>query len=493
MKKTNLCLAILVAAGLTACGSGSDGDSATTPGGSKSTPSKKVADGGGSDKAKKKAAQDAAKKKADAAKKKAEKMAKKAADSAAKESIDPTGTDEARAVAISEGTDKIPSVGAQQYLRNGASRFDRNLNPDKQANATAHDTVTLNEQNPDLTNIVVGRKYIHRKDGRALIRRFAGENTYLEKDSNKNPTLQAENTKNVDLDAGFSDNPKNNGLFYAVVKRGYKAGVVGLEKDQTTTTRYFGHKHLKEDGSEVENTYLSDWSYKKGGKTQLSAIKSKLLHVQYGRVSNNIDPVPNAVKKVPGDVFKAAYRKRGDIDAVNTYFYRGTGETTLAQMNALPKTGYFKYTGHALTYGLKHGSMIGEDSPNAFAPSEAEVLGSFVRADLDLKDRTVKGYIYDTWVMNNKARQNRLVNFDAAVVGNSFVGGAKRLDTNAVGTVKGSFYGKEALEMGGAVNSVKKGYGDKAWGAVFGAQRNDNAPAIDDKHKVYHVGGGSSW
>ena len=131
--------------------------------------------------------------------------------------VDPTGTK------VVDGRDlsKESTVGGLQYIRREDSDYDRVYNPDKMASATPLLGVSLDEQNPKLTNIVLARRDMEREENKAVRAQFAGatENEPLTADGHprKNPALQVENFKNVDILAGafkqvgsadFSD-PKN--------------------------------------------------------------------------------------------------------------------------------------------------------------------------------------------------------------------------------------------------------------------------------------------
>ena len=116
--------------------------------------------------------------------------------------VDPTGTK------VVDGRDlsKESTVGGLQYIRRDGSDFDRIYNPSKPASATPLLGVTLNEQNPKLTNIVLARRDLEREADKAVRAQFAGgtENEPLTPDGHarENPSLQVENFKNVDILAG---------------------------------------------------------------------------------------------------------------------------------------------------------------------------------------------------------------------------------------------------------------------------------------------------
>ena len=116
--------------------------------------------------------------------------------------VDPTGTK------VVDGRDltKESTVGGLQYIRREASDYDRVFNPAKPASATPLLGVSLNEQNPKLTNIVLARRDLEREEDKAVRAQFAGgletEPLTLEGKPQEKVSLQAENFKNVDILAG---------------------------------------------------------------------------------------------------------------------------------------------------------------------------------------------------------------------------------------------------------------------------------------------------
>ena len=126
------------------------------------------------------------------------------ADNSQKDSkiVDPTETH------VVDGRDlsKDSTVGGLQYIRRESSDYDRVYNPDKMASATPLLGVSLNEQNPKLTNIVLARRDLEREENKGVRAQFAGseENeplTHAGKEREQ-PSLQIENFKNVDILAG---------------------------------------------------------------------------------------------------------------------------------------------------------------------------------------------------------------------------------------------------------------------------------------------------
>ena len=172
MKLTNLSIAILIALGTVACG-GSDNNS-----GNNNPPADPPAP--------------------------QPKPETPPADNSQKDSkiVDPTETH------VVDGRDlsKDSTVGGLQYIRRESSDYDRVYNPDKPASATPLLGVTLDEQNPKLTNIVLARRDLEREENKAVRAQFAGseENEPLTHDGKEReqPSLQIENFKNVDILAG---------------------------------------------------------------------------------------------------------------------------------------------------------------------------------------------------------------------------------------------------------------------------------------------------
>ena len=262
-----------------------------------------------------------------------------------------------------------------------------------------------------------------------------------------------------------------------------------------TDTRIFGAKFKDFTNAAAQNSYraVSSTNDANGAMTYANTAKFdqiKLDNVQYGRVSANIDALDPAT--VGGQVAKGQQfvgtesRPFNAPDAVNTYFYRGLNETTLAQMAALPKNDVYNYYGHALTYGLNGGtSAMADANSNSVGDSQTVTkLGDFVAAQYNVGNKKVVGNIYDVKFTNGaNGVQNPLVTFSGDVTGNTVVGTSTLTNnvTSAItdrnGAFKASFYGDKAQEMGGAVNSLEgEKYGSSSWGGVFGAKRDIVAP-----------------
>lgn len=129
--------------------------------------------------------------------------------------VDPTGTQ----VVDDKDLTKQNTVGTLQYVRREDSQYDRVNNPSKPASASPLLGVTLNDQNPSLTNIVLARQDLTRADGVAVKAQFAGSDNPIpvrldgvaNRDSVKNgKSLQEENFGNVDVLAGLYQVGANN-------------------------------------------------------------------------------------------------------------------------------------------------------------------------------------------------------------------------------------------------------------------------------------------
>ena len=101
---------------------------------------------------------------------------------------------------------KETTVGSLQYIRRDGSDYDRNYNPEKRASSTPLLGVSLDVQNPKLTNIVLARQELTREDGKPVKAQFAGglspEPLTREGKPQSAKSLQVENYQNVDILAG---------------------------------------------------------------------------------------------------------------------------------------------------------------------------------------------------------------------------------------------------------------------------------------------------
>ena len=186
MKLTNLSLAIMVAVGVAACG-GSGDDNSNKP----ADPPKNNNQGQNDN------------------------NNQPTPPAAEPHVVDPTGTQ----VVDDKDLTKQNTVGTLQYVRREDSQYDRVNNPSKPASASPLLGVTLNDQNPSLTNIVLARQDLTRADGVAVKAQFAGSDNPIpvgldgtaNLDSVKNgKSLQEENFGNVDVLAGLYQVGANN-------------------------------------------------------------------------------------------------------------------------------------------------------------------------------------------------------------------------------------------------------------------------------------------
>ena len=242
---------------------------------------------------------------------------------------------------------------------------------------------------------------------------------------------------------------------------------------------------LVDNGLDATDTELNDFD--------TEALK--LNNVQYGRVTGALDNLTQA--QISGQSYVVADFANKDFNSTKSgntsentdvYFYRGVGETTLAQMSALNNTGIYQYAGHALMYGIDNtynGVSSGNGQSNSVAyGSDGEAIGNFVQATYNSGTQTVEGSIYNVWNTNEtdgSLFSVDLVTFDGDVVGNSVNGDSQLTYGNvqdSKGSFKGSFFGNKAQELGGALNSVDSstGYGNSKWGGVFGAQQITTTP-----------------
>ena len=274
------------------------------------------------------------------------------------------------------------------------------------------------------------------------------------------------------------------------------------EDHHNTSTRIFGNYHLayadltgKNPG--VKPVTLNSFKgaksfiaeYETGKETKatqysLGAVPLTLNHVQYGRVTTNLD-IDEGLAGYPDGFIRSPYKNKNANAAVDNYFYRGTDATTIEQMAALPSDQTVTYNGHALMYGIDNSYHGGgaRNLPNAFAgATDGLGLGNFVEAQANFGTKRLIGKVYNEWLLDaSKATTTRdnVVQFQGAITGNTVVGTADRTyiagDDNA--TFKASFFGEKAEELGGSFNSVKDAdkygaaYGSGDWGGVFGASK----------------------
>ena len=101
---------------------------------------------------------------------------------------------------------KESTVGSLQYIRRDGSEYDRIYNPEQRASSTPLLGVSLDVQNPKLTNIVLARQELTRNDGVPVKAQFTGglspEPLTREGKPQTENSLQVENFQNVDILAG---------------------------------------------------------------------------------------------------------------------------------------------------------------------------------------------------------------------------------------------------------------------------------------------------
>ena len=380
-------------------------------------------------------------------------------------------------------------------------------------------------QNQNLDNIVIGRETINRADGTPKESvRFAGKgiDTVSSPDASGTLTLQEYNVAN-----GVNVTDANNELKgLVVIKRASPTSslfnVEGQENASAPSniakstgsdlnTRIFGNKYRDVSNTAAENSVrfvankdangnyviVNDAATPTNplvGANNKSSFKTiRLDNVQYGRVTSNLDKL-NTVSDIDGITYyeskisSAKDRQAGLKGTVDTYFYRGTKETDIGQMNDLKAaSGNIAYAGHALMYGIDnsyHGPL-GDPNSNAFGDGDKAVAGqgNYVQANLSLADRKLTGNIFNVWEVTpnvngvlsdtNVYKEDKLVKFEGTVFGNTAKGTSQLAygPNKDLGTFKGTFFGKDGAELGGAVNSVTDAYGAPAWGGVFGAQK----------------------
>lgn len=258
------------------------------------------------------------------------------------------------------------------------------------------------------------------------------------------------------------------------------------------TTRIFGKNYKDLESStkadqKTDNTYVAPYNLETGkADAALNNVKTaRLQYVQYGRLSNNIDALSAAEKDRERSFIYRQYQEHGAPTTVDTYFYRGTHQTTIDQMKEVQaKGGTLQYFGHALTYGLgPHVPTKGSQHvPTAFGGAKKEAtIGNFAQAKYDIAKNQVTGSIYNLVrkdETDTKAPFERrdLATFDGGVSGNTVIGQSKKVGTEEVGSFTGSFYGPKASEFGGNIASItrKEGYAEPKWGAVFGTILHEN-------------------
>ena len=281
------------------------------------------------------------------------------------------------------------------------------------------------------------------------------------------------------------------------------AGIWGNDDDYITTTRVFGHYYLdpgakKVDGNSVAmpedyNSYLRGDVITVGShKGELVVFPTILNEVQYGRVTADLDYSSSEYLAVDGGKFEyrispvAPHNPAHDGSEVDTYFYRGVNPTKISTMeNLFASDQVLNYQGHAIMFGLDnkfHGGKTAGDSPNAvvISNSEGRGLGNFVQARFDTGAKTLTGDVYNVWAFKGddgsvKRTMDSLVEFKADVRGNTVSGAANlTYDKASKGEIRGSFFGANADELGGAFSAVTFDENKSeqiSWGGAFGAKK----------------------
>ena len=427
----------------------------------------------------------------------------------------PLGDGEPTAPAEPGKTEVNSSVVGQQYIRGTESNFDNSTTTNPKANgnngsATVTNFKTL--QNDQMTNIVVAQ-YVepNRKnpDGTpAIVQYVLGEKP------NSDPQISAENSlqsrNDVDVLGAFVNIDKTQDADSVPVFdiRGVETVVNDAENiterhnsddafaEGKNDVRIFGALSTTATPDEVEvENFANSAAFRvknaDGTKADLEKFDAagdlapagiKLNNVQYGRVTGDLDN--KKLSDITGKTYivgdYADKNIEGNTDQTDIYFYRGLNQTSIPDMDALQtKGGTYQYAGHALMYGIDN-SFNGEDTSggsNSVAYGTAgKGIGNFVQAEYDATNRKVNGSIYNVW--NKQTADGKkvvpvdLVKFNGDVEGNTILGESYlTYKTADKGNFTGSFFGKNAQEMGGALNSITQEYGKSAWGGVFGAQK----------------------
>ncbi|MBR7059576.1 MAG: transferrin-binding protein-like solute binding protein, partial [Neisseriaceae bacterium] len=314
-------------------------------------------------------------------------------------------------------------------------------------------------------------------------------------------------------------NPQEYGIVAMNMFDGVKqSGITeGNDDKYITTTRIFGHYYLDPGaGGTAPNAFAKPENFNSYLRPEVAAstlgatagdlvvIPTTLDHVQYGRISANLDPDKiKLLGEYEGTQYYVSPLAEHDPlhanEAVDSYFYRGTGETTVAQMNALPSNAQIDYQGHAIMFGLDnnfHGNKVsGRVDPNALkiAKNDREGIGNFVQAKFDVGAKTITGDVYNLWHFTkdvpgkgsrNESLLDSLVEFKALVKGNTIIGDANlTYDKESKGQIRGSFFGPNANEIGGAFSAVttseNKVDGEVRWGGAFGAKKVTKEEVIE--------------
>ncbi|MCG3882830.1 transferrin-binding protein-like solute binding protein, partial [Psychrobacter sp. Ps3] len=432
--------------------------------------------------------------------------------------------------------DKKSSVVGQQYVRGSSSNFDKtastNANSEDTGNATVVGFQTL--QNERMTNIVVAQyadETNQDASGKAnQVKYILGADPVEEPSADDENSIQANNDVDFEVDGnglspfvtvnktqegagapsyevtGQEARVKADNNFYtenatSAAAEGNDVKVFGALSQATDAlnddaTAFNSAQYLVKNasGQQLALNPVTDGSGEGlDGKYNVGGIK--LNNVQYGRVTGDLDNLTRTdiegLNYITADFADKAYE--GNTKFTDVYFYRGLNETSLADMAALQtKGGVYQYAGHALMYGIdnSYNGEQGNGQSNSVAfGNVGDAIGNFVQAEYDAGNAKVTGSVYNVWnkgAENGRFEQVDLVTFNGDVVGNSIVGGeADRTYStgNDKAAFKGSFFGKNAEELGGSFNSVTEGYDEAKWGGVFGAQQLEK-PSTPDPDPV---------
>ena len=280
-------------------------------------------------------------------------------------------------------------------------------------------------------------------------------------------------------------------------------GVWGNDDDYSTTTRIFGHYYLDPGAKNVGGNLTAQTedfnSYLRGDVITVGTSRGELVvfpmtlnEVQYGRVTADLDYDASEYLRVADNKTEYRISPLANHDGthsgseVDTYFYRGVNPTKIDTMeNLFANDQVLLYQGHAIMFGLDntfHGDKTAGDSPNAVVleHSEGRGLGNFVQARFDTGAKTVTGDVYNVWAFKGddgsvSRTMDSLVEFKADVRGNTVSGDANlTYDKASKGEIRGSFFGANADELGGAFSAVtfdQNKVPEISWGGAFGAKK----------------------
>ena len=410
------------------------------------------------------------------------------------------------------------SVVGQQYIRGTTAKFDKNAatNNDLANNGSSTVTNFKDLQNKKMTNIVVAQYPDATRpnaDGTpGIVQYVLGAKPVANPQISDDNSLQNEN--DVDVLGAFVNVTKEQSADTAPLFNitGVETNVItgnenitqghnsaGAEAAGKNNVRVFGALSTTATDAEIAAPgFANSAAYlvkdNNGNAVNLNSFDVetngfdtkglKLNKVQYGRVTGKLEGVK--ATDIAGKTYIVAdfadKNIAGNTDQTDIYFYRGLDQTSTTRMNELQAAGgTYQYAGHALMYGIDN-SFNGEDgaggSNSVAFGTNGNAVGNFVQAEYDATNRKVTGSIYNVWnkdKADNTGKEVKavdLVKFNGDVKGNTVLGESYlTYKTGDKGSFTGSFFGKNAEEMGGALNSISQEYGKSAWGGVFGAQQ----------------------